>query len=74
MEYSPTLCFAGFSSKKRKFQQERREKEQLQQPMLRQSSIFLDKRSMQKAEELCHDNISSIATQRIEYRIRAMSR
>ena len=44
MDYSPTLCFAGFNSKRRKFQQERREKEQLQQFMSRQSSVCHDKR------------------------------
>ena len=44
MHYSPTLCFAGFNSIRRKFQQERREKEQLQQSMSRQSSVCRDKR------------------------------
>ena len=44
MDYSPTWCFTGFNSKKRKFQQERREKEQLQQSMSRQSSVCRDKR------------------------------
>ena len=44
MDYSPTLCFAGFNSKRRKFQQERREKEKLQQFMSRQSSVYRDKR------------------------------
>ena len=44
MDYSPTLCFAGFNSKERKIQQERREKEQLQQSMSRQSFVCRDKR------------------------------
>ena len=43
MDYSPTLCFAGFNSKRRKIQQERREKEQLQQSMSRQSFVCRDK-------------------------------
>ena len=43
MEYSPTLCFAGLNSKRRKFQQERREKTQLQQSMSRQSFLCHDK-------------------------------
>ena len=66
MDYSPTLCFASFNSKRRKFQQERREKEQFQQSMSRQTS-------KQMAKEICHDNISSVATQRTEYRRGAMS-
>ena len=44
MDYSPTLCFAGFISKRRKYQQEIREKEQLQQSLSRQSSVCCDKR------------------------------
>ena len=44
MDYSPTLCFAGFNSKMRKIQQERREKEQLHQSMSRQSFVCRDKR------------------------------
>ena len=44
MDYSPTLCFVGFNSKRRKFKQERREKEQLQQSMSGQSSVCHDKR------------------------------
>ena len=43
MDYSPTLCFVGFNSKMRKSQQERREKEQLHQSMLRQSSMCHEK-------------------------------
>ena len=45
MDYSLTLCFASFNLKRRKFKQERREKEQLQQSMSRQSSMCCDKRS-----------------------------
>ena len=74
MDYSSTSCFVGFSSKRRKFQQEKREKEQLQQPMLQQSSVCCDKRSMQMAKEICHVNIFSVATQRTDYRRRAMLR
>ena len=44
MDYSPTLCFASFNSKRRKCQQEKREKEQLQQSMSRQSSVCREKR------------------------------
>ena len=66
MDYSLTLCFAGFNSKMRKIQKERREKEQLQQSMSRQTSKRM-------AKEKCHDSISSVTTQRIEYRRRAMS-
>ena len=44
MDYSPTLCFASFNSKRRKIQQEKREKEQLQQSMSRQSFVCRDKR------------------------------
>ena len=44
MDYSPTLCFVGFNSKRRKFQQEIKEKEQLQQFMLRHSSECRNKR------------------------------
>ena len=39
MDYSPTLCSAGFNSKRRKIQQEKIEKEQLQQSMSRQSFV-----------------------------------
>ena len=44
MDYSPTLCFLGFNSKRKKAQQEKREKEQLQQSMSRQSFACRDKR------------------------------
>ena len=44
MDYLPTLCFTSFNSKMRKFQQERREKEQLQQSMSRRSFVCRDKR------------------------------
>ena len=44
MDYSPTLYFVGFNSKRRKIQQERRKKEQLQQLMSRQSFVCRDKR------------------------------
>ena len=37
------LCFAGVNSKMRDFQQERREKEQLQQSMLRLKFVCRDK-------------------------------
>ena len=42
MDYSLTLCFAGFNLKRRKFEQEIREKEQLQKSMSRQSSVCRD--------------------------------
>ena len=44
MDYLPTLCFEDFNSKRRKFQQEIREKEQLQHSILRQSFVCRDKR------------------------------
>ena len=44
MDYSPTLCFIGFNSKMRKFWQERKEQEQFQQFISRQSSVCRDKR------------------------------
>ena len=44
MDYSLALCFAGFYSKGRKFQQEKREKEQYQQSLSRQSSMCHEKR------------------------------
>ena len=44
MDYLPTLCFEDFNSKSRKFQQEIREKEQLQHSILRQSFVCRDKR------------------------------
>ena len=43
MDYSPTLCSAGFNSKRRKIHQETREKKQLQQSMSRQSFMCRDK-------------------------------
>ena len=43
MNYSPTLCFVGFNSKRRKIQQERREKEQLQHFMSQQSFVCHNK-------------------------------
>ena len=46
MEYLSNLCFVGFYSKRRKFQQERREKEQLQQ-------------SMSRLKFVCHDKLPS---------------
>ena len=42
MEYLPNLCFAGFNSKRRKIQQERREKQQLQQCMSRLKFVCRD--------------------------------
>ena len=44
MDYSLNLCFVGFNSKRRKIQQERRNKEQLQQSMSRHSFVCRDKR------------------------------
>ena len=44
MDYSLTLCFEGFNAKRIKFQQERKEKKQLQQSMSRQNSVYRDKR------------------------------
>ena len=44
MDYSPTSCFVSFNSKMRKIQQERREKEQLQQSMSQQSFVCHNKR------------------------------
>ena len=43
MDYSPIVCFAGFNSKRRKIQQERREKEQFQQSMSQQRFMCRDK-------------------------------
>ena len=44
MDYLQTLCFAGINSKRRDFQQEIREKQQLQQSLSQQSSLGRDKR------------------------------
>ena len=63
MEYLKTLCFAEVNSKRRDFQQERREKQELQQPLSRQSSVCRDKTSKQMARELCRNNIFCVATQ-----------
>ena len=80
MDYSPTLCFAGFNSKRRKFQQERKEKNNCsslcRDRVMCVATEFCVSRqtSKQMAKEICHDNISSVAKQRTEYRRRAMSR
>ena len=43
MENLQTLCFAGVNSKRRDFQQERREKEERQQSMSRLKFVCRDK-------------------------------
>ena len=74
MDYSPTLCFAGFYLKRRKFKQERREKKEIVAVYVATDFCVSRQTFKQMAKEICHDNISSIATQRTEYRRRAMSR
>ena len=73
MDYSPALCFAGFNLKMRKFKQERRENRNYSS-LCRDRVLCVATTFKQMAKEICHDNISSVATQRTEYRKRAMSR
>ena len=73
MDYSPTLCFAGFNLKRRKFKQERREKRAIVKVYVAIDFSVSRQNFKQMAKEICHDNLSSVATQRTEYR-RAMSR
>ena len=49
MEYLQNLCFAGVNSKRGDFQQERREKQQLQQSLSQQSLVCHDKRLREMA-------------------------
>ena len=56
MYYSPTFCFVGFNSKRRKIQQERRKKEELQQFMSRQSFVCRDK----CPSEMLRKNVTAI--------------
>ena len=62
MDYSPTLCFVGFNSKMRKFQQERREKDAIVAVYVVIEFCVSRQTSKQMAKEICHDNISSFTT------------
>ena len=73
MDYSSTLCFEGFNLKMRKFKQERREKIAIAEVDVAIEFSVSRQTFKKMAKEICHDNLSSVATQRTEYR-RAMSR
>ena len=73
MNYSPTLCFAGFNSKRKNFSK-KEEKKSNYSSLCRNRVLCVITNVQEMAKEICHDNISSIATRRIEYRRRAMSR
>ena len=64
MDYSPTLCFAGFNPKMIKFQQERREKKAISVVSIATEFYVSQQTSKQMAKEICH---SVVATQRTEY-------
>ena len=65
MEYLQTLCFAGVNSKRRDLQQEKREKQQLQQSLSRQSSVCCDKR-LSKWLEKCVATIFFVSQHKIQ--------
>ena len=73
MDYSPTLCFVGFNLKKRILA---RKKIKRAITVVSVATKFCVSRqtSKQMANEICHDNISSVATQMTEYRRGPMSR
>ena len=73
MDYSPTLCFVGFNSKIRKFQQKRKKKSNCS-ILCCDRFCVLRQMSKQMAKEIYHDNISFVSTQRTEYRRGAISR
>ena len=63
MEYSPTLCFAGFNSKRRKFQQERREKRAIAAAYV-VTKFFVSGQTPKKiAKELCRDKRQRVETE-----------
>ena len=64
MNYLQTLCFVGVNSKMRDFKQERKEKQQLQQSLSRQSSLGHDKR-LRKWLENCVEIIFSVSQHKI---------
>ena len=74
MDYSPTLCFAGFNSKRREFQQKNKIKRAIAAIYVVTEFCVSRRTSKQMAKKICHNNISSVATQMIEYRRGAMSR
>ena len=67
MEYSPTLCFTGFNSKAKKFQKKKKIKRAIAAVYVTTEFCVSRKKSKQIAKELCHDSISSVATQRSKY-------
>ena len=72
MDYSPTLCFAGFNSKMRI---SARNKIKIAIAAVYVTTEFCVSRHMSRkmTKEICHNNIPSVATQRTEYRRGAMS-
>ena len=72
MDYSPTLCFAGFNSKRRISTRKKR-KRAITAVYVAKELCVLQQTSKQMVKEICHDNISSVATQKTEYRRKAMS-
>ena len=66
MEYSPTLCFAGFNSKGENSSRKEKQKGQMQHFVVIEFCVS-QQTFKQMARELCHDNLSSVVTQRAEY-------
>ena len=67
MEYLPHLCFAGFNSKRRKLEQERREKRAIAAVFATTEFCVSQQTSKKIEKELGHDNVSFVATQRSKY-------
>ena len=67
MEYLPTLCFAGFYSKKRKFPTGKKRKRAIAAISVATEFCVWQQTPKQMEKELSHDNISFIATQRSKY-------
>ena len=74
MEYSPTLCFVGFNSKRRKFQQRKKRKRAIATIYVATEFCVSRQTSKQMAKGIDHDNISYVAKKRTEFRKGAMSR
>ena len=68
MEYSPTLCFVGFDSKKKKKIPARKKRKRAIAAFYVATELCVSRQmSKQIAKEFCHDNNSFVATQKSEY-------
>ena len=73
MDYLPALCFVGFNLKNDKNPAIKKRKRAIAAVYVATEFCVSRQTCKQMAKEKCHDSISSVTTQRTEYRRRAMS-